>query len=149
MNEGHEVINEDDKLLIMATGIKVCIPHMIGIKRMSQVRFGKNFDFSKSLAQREFERKQARRRAQRQRQTTEAALPALTDWHNYKAVKNKFDNLDYLIEMHGRIVGMALSPCHRYFSLAFRGMALMFKTPAKRRKTRIAVVKFHFIKISN
>ena len=118
MNEGHEVINEDDKLLLMATGSKVCIPHMIGIKRMSKVRFRKNMDFSKSLAEREFERKMKLRRAKRQAQSANPADPAameaaMTDWHDYKSVMHKFDGLDYLIEMHGRIVGMTLSPCHR------------------------------------
>ena len=38
----------------------------------------------------------------------------ITDWHDYKAVSHKFDCLDYLIEMHGRIMGISLSPCHRY-----------------------------------
>ena len=116
-----------------------------------------------TLAQREYERNSKKRRARRNARMegrvqesnadpqAQQPPPAqqLTDWHDYKAVSHKFDCLDYLIEMHGRIVGMALSPCHRYFSLAFRGMALMFKTPAIRRKTRIAVVKFHFIKISD
>ena len=37
----------------------------------------------------------------------------ITDWHDYKAVSHKFDCLDYLIEMHGRIMGISLSPCHR------------------------------------
>ena len=122
IDEGHEVINEDDKLLIMATGIKVCIPHMIGIKRMSQIRFRKNMDFSKSLAQRDLERRMDQRRARRQRQNTDPAVleAGITDWHDYKAVKNKFDGLDYLIEMHGRIVGMALSPCHRYLYINVR-----------------------------
>ena len=40
----------------------------------------------------------------------------ITDWHDYKAVSHKFDCLDYLIEMHGRIMGISLSPCHRYYN---------------------------------
>lgn len=115
IDEGHEVINEDDKLLIMASGTQSCIPHMIAIKRMSRIRFRKDMDFSKSLAQRETERRSKRRMAER-RSRLDQQQPVennITNWHDYKAVSHKFDGLDYLIEMHGRIMGMALSPCHR------------------------------------
>ena len=44
----------------------------------------------------------------------------ITDWHDYKAVSHKFDCLDYLIEMHGRIMGISLSPCHRYSNFHYR-----------------------------
>ena len=60
IDEGHEVINEDDKILIMASGTQACIPHMIAIKRMSKVRFRKDMDFS--LGQKEMERKMNDRR---------------------------------------------------------------------------------------
>ena len=63
IDEGHEVINEDDKILIMASGTQACIPHMIAIKRMSKVRFRKDMDFS--LGQKEMERKMNDRRARR------------------------------------------------------------------------------------
>ena len=121
IDEGHEVINEDDKLLIMATGTQVSIPHMIAIKRMSKVRFRKDMDFSKGLAQIEKNRK-SRRIANRNRDRVDSnpgqqqpapEVQQLTDWHDYKAVSHKFDCLDYLIEMHGRIMGTSLSPCHR------------------------------------
>jgi len=149
IDEGHEVINEDDKILIMASGTQACIPHMIAIKRMSKVRFRKDMDFS--LGQKEMERKMNDRRARRvsrllgrpvdsnayhseqqpeaqqpgaqQQHAAQAQQPGaqqpvaeqpITDWHDYKAVSHKFDCLDYLIEMHGRIMGISLSPCHRY-----------------------------------
>ena len=47
---------------------RVSIPHMIAIKRMSKVRFRKDMDFSKSLSQREFERKARETRARRQQE---------------------------------------------------------------------------------
>lgn len=50
----------------MATGTVASIPHMIGIKRMSKVRFRKDMDFSKSLAELDTERKSKLRRAQRE-----------------------------------------------------------------------------------
>ena len=138
IDDGHEVINEDDKLLIMASGTQVCIPHMIAIKRMSKVRFRKDMDFS--LGQKEMERKIKERRAKRTARllgrrvpdsnpagvgggevvgagggagADAGAPPPITDWHDYKSVSHKFDSLDYLIEMHGRIMGLSLSPCHR------------------------------------
>lgn len=120
IDEGHEVINEDDKLLIMATGTQACIPHMIAIKRMSRIRFRKDMDFSKSLAQRETERRSRQRMAQRRSNLDQGAEINITNWHDYKAVSHKFDGLDYLIEMHGRIMGMTLSPCHRYLYINVR-----------------------------
>ena len=100
---------------------------MIAIKRMSKVRFRKDMDIT-TLAQREYERNSKKRRARRnarmegriQESNPDPQVhqppPAqqLTDWHDYKAVSHKFDCLDYLIEMHGRIMGISLSPCHRY-----------------------------------
>ena len=62
IDEGHEVINEDDKLLIVATGTTVNIPHMVGIKRMNKVRFKKHMDQT-PLFQRMSERRARRREA--------------------------------------------------------------------------------------
>ena len=60
------MINEDEKLLICATGTMACIPHMIGIKRMSKVRFKK--DMAKtSIAKIKFEREAKEREARRKK----------------------------------------------------------------------------------
>ena len=66
IDEGHEIINEDDKLLITTTGTSTYIPHMIGIKRMSKVRFKKDMAVT-TLAQIEKERKAKEREARRRR----------------------------------------------------------------------------------
>lgn len=35
------------------------------------------------------------------------------DWLNYDSVSDRFDKVDKLIDLHGHIIGMALSPDHR------------------------------------
>lgn len=37
-----------------------------------------------------------------------------TDWLNYNEVADRFDKIDKLIDLHGHIIGMGLSPDHRY-----------------------------------
>ena len=66
IDEGHEIINEDDKLLITTTGTSTYVPHMIAIKRMSKVRFKKDMAVT-TLAQIEKERKAKEREARRRR----------------------------------------------------------------------------------
>ena len=39
VDEGHEVINESEKILVFATGDIAHVPHQIGIKRMPEVRY--------------------------------------------------------------------------------------------------------------
>ena len=74
IDDGHEVINEDEKLLICATGTVACIPHMIGIKRMSKVRFKKDMaktSIAKIKADREAkEREEAERKKNLKRDST-------------------------------------------------------------------------------
>jgi hypothetical protein len=136
IDDGHEVINEDDKLLIMATGTSACIPHMIGIKRMSNIRFRKNVDLTKSLAERETERKSRIRTAKRlnnlrreQQQQNVPLEPNLVfNWSNYPTVCHMFDDLDFLFNMHGRVVGMSLSPCHRQVKIRIVSFDMLLST---------------------
>lgn len=48
IDRGHEVINEKEKLLIFTTGSLVQVPHQVGIKKMSCVRFREHMDLSQS-----------------------------------------------------------------------------------------------------
>lgn len=43
------------------------------------------------------------------------APPPEPDWLDYDAVSDKFDKIDHLIDLHGHIIGMGLSPDHRYY----------------------------------
>ncbi len=100
----------------MATGVQVKIPHMVGIKRMTKIRFKKHMDQT-PLYER-MSRRRARQREARLRAVDRATgqlpnAPNVPNWLEYKDVSHMFDPLDYLIEMHGRVVGLAISPCHR------------------------------------
>ena len=46
VDEGHEVINESEKILVFATGDIAHVPHQIGIKRMPEVRYYSRFILS-------------------------------------------------------------------------------------------------------
>lgn len=42
------------------------------------------------------------------------------DWQDYEAVAEKCDKIDHLIDLRGHIIGMALSPDHRYLYVNVR-----------------------------
>lgn len=106
-----EEIEEDfdeeniDKYLIFTTGSQTYTPHQIGFKRMKPVCFPKRLDPGPSLKERQLLRQRA---LEMQNQIPEP------NWLNYESVADKFDKIDHLIDLHGHIIGMALSPDHRY-----------------------------------
>lgn len=51
--------------------------------------------------------------AQRERERERQNTPSMEDWLNYESVADKFDKIDHLIDLHGHIIGMGLSPDHR------------------------------------
>lgn len=79
------------------------------MKRIKPVHFPKRLDPGPSLKERLALKERAR-----EEQASGLAPPA-PDWLNYEAVSDKFDEVDHLIDLHGHIVGMSLSPDHRYF----------------------------------
>lgn len=105
--------DEDDlessipKYLIFTTGSKTYTPHQIGIKRMRNVNFPKTLDPGPTLK----ERIAARKREKEEQNNQPRIEP---DWWNYESVADKFDKIDKIIDLHGHIIGMALSPDHRY-----------------------------------
>ena len=93
--DGQDVINEDDKLLITATGTLTCIPHMIGIKRMSKVKFKKDVVVT-SLAQIKFEheaKEREKKRKQRLEQSTGQRSGASRDLGENGQNEENHDNL--------------------------------------------------------
>lgn len=45
---------------------------------------------------------------------SQANVPTIDpDWLNYDSVSSRFDKVDKLIDLHGHIIGMGLSPDHR------------------------------------
>ncbi|XP_020287026.1 F-box/WD repeat-containing protein 5 [Pseudomyrmex gracilis] len=100
-----ELANNPEKFLIFTTGSKTYTPHKVGFKRIKLVSFPRRLDPGPSLRERI-----AQRERERERQNT----PSAEDWLNYEAVADKFDKIDHLIDLHGHIIGMGLSPDHRY-----------------------------------
>ncbi|XP_001357186.3 F-box/WD repeat-containing protein 5 [Drosophila pseudoobscura] len=105
--EYDEMENSMPKYLIFSTGSKTFTPHQIGFKRIRNVYFPKKLDPGPSLK----ERIAAKRAAEQQQQQTPRTDP---DWWDYDSVKDRFDQVDKVIDLHGHIIGMALSPDHRY-----------------------------------
>ena len=42
------------------------------------------------------------------------SLQVRVNWLNYQPVHDRFDKVDHIIDLHGHIIGMGLSPDHRY-----------------------------------
>lgn len=99
-----ELANNPEKLLIFTTGSKTYTPHKVGFKRIKLVTFPRRLDPGPSLRERI-----AQQKRERERQNT----PSMEDWLNYESVADKFDKIDHLIDLHGHIIGMGLSPDHR------------------------------------
>ncbi|XP_037959017.1 F-box/WD repeat-containing protein 5-like [Teleopsis dalmanni] len=99
-----EMENHIPKYLIFSMGSKTYTPHQIGIKRIRNVNFPKRLDPGLPLR----ERLAARRAAQREVRPE----PAIS------AVQN-FNTPDKIIDLHGHIVGMALSPDHRFVYIVY------------------------------
>ncbi|KAJ9588210.1 hypothetical protein L9F63_018431, partial [Diploptera punctata] len=87
-----------EKYLIFTTGSKTYTPHQIGFKRIKSVNFPQKIDPGPSLRERLAERTRKRERK--------------TEF--YEEVADRFDKVDHLIDLHGHIIGMGLSPDHRY-----------------------------------
>ncbi|KAM7353826.1 F-box and WD repeat domain containing 5 isoform 1-T2 [Cochliomyia hominivorax] len=103
--EYDDMENAIPKYLIFSTGSKTYTPHQIGIKRIKHVTFPKKLDPGPSLKERI-----AAKKAEKKNQMRDPD----PDWWNYEAVADRFDKVDKVIDLHGHIIGMALSPDHRY-----------------------------------
>lgn len=66
-----------------------------------------------SLQERLAERRERRQR-EREREDAGFPPPPDPDWLDYAAVADRFDTIDHVIDLHGHIIGMGLSPDHRY-----------------------------------
>ncbi|KAG5889639.1 hypothetical protein JTB14_028918 [Gonioctena quinquepunctata] len=97
-----------DKYLIFTTGYKTYTPHQIGFKRIKPFTFPQKMDPGLSLKQRLILLEQ------RKEQMRAGSPPDDPDWLDFDKVADKFDRVDHFIDLHGHIVGMGLSPDHRY-----------------------------------
>lgn len=74
----------------------------LGFKRIGQIKFPKTLDPGPSLAERIAERRERNQRP-----------PLVIEDINIDDLSKNFDSVDHLIELHGHIIGMKLSPDHR------------------------------------
>uniref|UniRef100_A0A8D9BL72 F-box/WD repeat-containing protein 5 n=1 Tax=Cacopsylla melanoneura TaxID=428564 RepID=A0A8D9BL72_9HEMI len=109
IDELDDLAKQPEKFLIFTTGCRTYTPHQIGFKRIKKVSFPARLDPGLSLVERIAVREQARARYM----SGHRAQPE-PDWLNYAAVADRFDSVDHIIDLHGHIIGMCLSPDHRY-----------------------------------
>ncbi|XP_014210328.1 F-box/WD repeat-containing protein 5 [Copidosoma floridanum] len=103
-----------EKFLIFTTGSKTYTPHQVGFKRIKPVTFPRRLDPGPSLQERI-----AQRHREREMQNSGSLRPE-PNWLDYDSVADKFDKIDHLIDLHGHIIGMGLSPDHRYLYINTR-----------------------------
>ncbi|XP_066582854.1 F-box/WD repeat-containing protein 5 [Prorops nasuta] len=108
--DSDELTNNPEKFLIFTTGSKTFTPHQVGFKRIKLVTFPRRLDPGPSLQERIAQRERERKR-ERERQNSRSVEP---NWLDYNSVADRFDKVDHLIDLHGHIIGMGLSPDHRY-----------------------------------
>lgn len=127
MTADEEDVDEDlyePKYLIFSTGSKTYTPHQIGFKKVLKTSFPKKLDPGPPIKERLALQKRRRELQQliEQLSPEEARLQfqhfpdvrADPDWSNYDAVSGRFDGVDALIDLEGHIIGMGLSPDHRF-----------------------------------
>ncbi|KAJ4428297.1 hypothetical protein ANN_24315 [Periplaneta americana] len=109
-SESDDLSEHAEKYLIFTTGSKTYTPHQIGFKRIKSVSFPRKMDPGPSLRERLAERER-----EREREKQNAGVPRPEpNWLVYEEVADRFDKVDHLIDLHGHIIGMGLSPDHRY-----------------------------------
>ncbi|XP_071447226.1 F-box/WD repeat-containing protein 5 isoform X2 [Hetaerina americana] len=115
------------KFLIFTTGSKTYTPHQIGFKRIHPFSFPRRLDPGPSLKER-IALKQREKELAEERERTELARAEMgvegveggfqpqqdPNWLDFDSVAHRFDTVDHLIDLHGHIIGMGLSPDHRY-----------------------------------
>ncbi|KAG0717842.1 F-box/WD repeat-containing protein 5 [Chionoecetes opilio] len=96
-----------DKFLIFTTGSKTYSPHQIGFKRIKRFNIPTVLEMGPNLRERIQQR-------DHQRELRDLGLYRDPNWLDYDSVSERFDPIDHLIDLNGHIIGMGLSPDHRY-----------------------------------
>ncbi|XP_046635564.1 F-box/WD repeat-containing protein 5-like isoform X1 [Daphnia pulicaria] len=116
--DSEEVLDPREKFLIFTMGSRTYTPHQIGLKRITPFTFCNRIDVGPSLAERV-----AIQRQERQALEESLALgipPPEPVWQDFEAVADRFDPIDHIIDLNGHIIGMSLSPDHRYLYVNVR-----------------------------
>lgn len=104
-SKSNKILCNSDKLLVFTAGSQTYTPHQIGIKRIKPFQFQEFITETASLSQRLAERKQ---------EHENQGMAASPNWHEEESVSHLFDKIDHVIDLKGHIIGMGLSPDHRY-----------------------------------
>jgi F-box and WD-40 domain protein 5 len=117
-DEQYEDMHETcPKYLIFSTGSRTYTPHQVGIKKIENVKFPKKMSFGPSIQERIAMRKRKLElEAIIESLTPEEARLQYQDFNpeNQENLLDRFDQIDALIDLKGHIIGLALSPDHRY-----------------------------------
>ncbi|GIX69712.1 hypothetical protein CDAR_477981 [Caerostris darwini] len=97
-----KILDPREKYLIFTTGALTYTPHQIGFKKIKPFKFAERVTETPNLVQ---------RIAERQERSNASNFP---NWHDEQSVMQYFDKVDHVIDLHGHIIGMGLSPDHRY-----------------------------------
>ncbi|XP_013777104.1 F-box/WD repeat-containing protein 5-like isoform X2 [Limulus polyphemus] len=100
---GEKLLDPREKYLIFTTGSLTYTPHQIGFKRIKPFKFAEQVTETATLSQRIQERREKRN-----------APSVSPNWQDEHAIADHFDKVDHIIDLHGHIIGMGLSPDHRY-----------------------------------
>ncbi|XP_076657416.1 F-box and WD repeat domain containing 5 [Halictus rubicundus] len=111
-NNVDEVANSCEKYLIFTTASQTCVPHQVAFKRIKNVEFPTSIYPGRLYTLKE-RRRDRKLEKERERQNSNAVL-------DFDAIADKFDKVDHVIDLHGHIVGMRLSPDHRYLYVNIR-----------------------------
>lgn len=124
-DEFEDLCESCPKYLIFSTGSRTFTPHQIGFKKIDKMNFPKRLDPGPSIRERIALRERRRQvealinslspeEARLQIQQFNGDLRQDPDWGNFDEVADRFDGMDALIDLEGHIIGMALSPDHRF-----------------------------------
>lgn len=100
---GEKILDPREKFLIFTTGSLTYTPHQVGFKRIKPFKFAERVTETLSLSQRLAERQE--------RNSVPSVSP---NWQDEESAVPFFDKIDHVIDLHGHIIGMGLSPDHRY-----------------------------------
>lgn len=135
--DNDELSNNCEKYLIFTTGSKTYTPHQVGFKRIKNLKFPTRLDPGPSLRERI-----AQRERERERQNSDAFF---TNWLNYESVADQFDKVDHLIDLHGHIIGMGLSPDHRLVIYSISINLYIFLFFIRNNVLRMFVIRYLYV----
>ncbi|KAJ1520007.1 hypothetical protein ONE63_004238 [Megalurothrips usitatus] len=103
-SEDDELCVLEDKFLIFTTGSNTYSPHQIGIKRIKPISFPRRMDPGLPF----------RERIANLNREYQPSHENGNEVPNVNGEGSDYDEVDHLIDLHGHIIGMGLSPDHRF-----------------------------------